>query len=137
MKHEGTLRVLIVDDESLMLEFVANIVRRAGGEVTALASNGNEAWTLIEQDNRFDRIITDVSMPGGDGIPLVQKIYQAFSPANRAPIYIHSASQHYCLNSGPLFLPEQIPVMFPGVVFFPKDRNTRRNIHEFISLAIK
>ncbi len=39
------------------------------------ASNGRSAFELIQQQH-FDWIISDVRMPGGDGIELAQKIQQ-------------------------------------------------------------
>ncbi len=66
------MRVLIVDDErSLLLTLVANL-ELEGFEVVA-ASDGARALELV-REQRFDLLLTDVRMPGMNGVDLFRQI---------------------------------------------------------------
>jgi len=65
-------RILIVDDELSMREFLSILLEREGYEV-AMAGNADEALRLID-DSLFDLIISDVQMPGLNGIELLARI---------------------------------------------------------------
>lgn len=65
-------RVLLVDDDELELELMADRLVGAGFEV-ARASNGEEALCLIEQQ-WYPLVITDWLMPVMDGIELVEAL---------------------------------------------------------------
>ena len=67
-----TGRLLVVDDEAGMRGFLEICLRRAGHEVTA-ASSGAEAIKLLsDEDGRFDVVITDLTMPGIDGMEVLR-----------------------------------------------------------------
>ena len=74
-------RILIVDDESGILEFVDRALRGAG-YTTKLASNGAEALAAAELFSPFDLLLTDVRMPGMTGDDLAARIRQRF-PATK------------------------------------------------------
>ena len=63
-------RILVVDDSTTMRQMVAFTLASAGHQVTE-ASDGNQALGLAKQ-KKFDLVITDVNMPGMNGIDLVQ-----------------------------------------------------------------
>ncbi len=65
-------KILIVDDEELLREILMEELGFYGAEVTG-AENGTDAFELI-QKNKFDAIITDVRMPGGNGLILIKNI---------------------------------------------------------------
>jgi len=65
-------RVLVVDDERGMRDFLEIFFRREGMEVTT-ASSVAEARALVEVDD-FDLLMTDVQMPGGTGIELLRSV---------------------------------------------------------------
>jgi antitoxin Phd len=65
-------RVLIVDDERSIRDSYARWLGEAGFEV-AEASGGAEALRRIESD-QFDVVISDISMPGMDGLALIRRI---------------------------------------------------------------
>jgi two-component system response regulator PilR (NtrC family) len=65
-------RVLVVDDERGMRDFLEIFFRREGMEV-ATASSVAEARALVEVDD-FDLLMTDVQMPGGTGIELLRSV---------------------------------------------------------------
>ena len=75
MKGAGAepLRVLIVDDEELVLKFVERVLRQAG-YTTATAAGGPEALATAAQLETFDVLVTDVMMPEMTGDELARRI---------------------------------------------------------------
>jgi len=67
-------KVLLVDDERTILEGISSIVdwEREGVTLSGTANNGVEALEFIEK-NEPDIVISDIMMPGLDGIQLLQK----------------------------------------------------------------
>lgn len=64
--------VLIVDDEQAIRVLVGQILEERGFRVMT-ASNGVEAHTLLRGDGPHpDVVLSDITMPGGDGIALVR-----------------------------------------------------------------
>ena len=70
-------RILIVEDDRQNREGLRTLVANAGFDVTVAADYGRAA-TLLSTD-RFDLLITDLDLPGGTGLDLVQHA-RAFSP---------------------------------------------------------
>ena len=69
---ELTGRVLVVDDNTRARQSMADVLRAAGHEVAACAS-AIEALRLVEQ-MPFDVIITDLQMPGMDGLAFIRAL---------------------------------------------------------------
>jgi DNA-binding response OmpR family regulator len=67
--------VLVVDDEAAIRYSVCKTLQRVGYIVREAAS-GEEALELIHAQ-RFDVVLTDVRMPGLDGVELVRRIKDA------------------------------------------------------------
>jgi len=67
-------KLLIVDDEKSMREFLAIVLRKEGYYVAAVA-DGESALRLLEQDI-FDLVMTDMKMPGMDGLALLRAVKQ-------------------------------------------------------------
>ena len=66
-------RILVAEDETLIRMDLVEMLREAGYEVVAEASNGSEAISLAEE-LRPDLAILDVKMPALDGISAAEKI---------------------------------------------------------------
>jgi CheY-like chemotaxis protein len=71
-------RILVVDDQKLIVDTIAEILEGAGFEVAVAC----DAWTALELAASFhpDRLLTDVLMPGMNGVELaiaVRKMYPA------------------------------------------------------------
>ena len=62
-------QILVVDDESVLRNFLHDALVAKGYHVTA-ASNGKDALALIREHD-YDVVISDVVMPGIDGLELV------------------------------------------------------------------
>jgi putative two-component system response regulator len=65
-------KILVVDDEELIRRTVAKILKKSNFEVT-LAEDGHQAIELAKQET-FDMVISDVRMPGLDGIETIRLI---------------------------------------------------------------
>jgi two-component system chemotaxis response regulator CheY len=64
--------ILAVDDSRAMREMVSLTLREAGFEVSC-ARDGVEALALAQRE-RFGLVITDINMPGLDGIALIRAL---------------------------------------------------------------
>jgi two-component system cell cycle response regulator CpdR len=63
-------RILVAEDDDAMRIFLEKALSRAGHEVSALP-NGESAVTCAELGG-FDLLLTDVRMPGMDGVDLAR-----------------------------------------------------------------
>ncbi len=59
-------RVLIVEDEPLLLEVSSEAFADAGYKVVSVAS-GDQGITLLQSEPHFDLLLTDIRMPGRIG----------------------------------------------------------------------
>jgi signal transduction histidine kinase/ActR/RegA family two-component response regulator len=71
-RADGSLRILVVDDEDYVRELLADILEREGCEVV-LAGEGREALTLFDAQG-FDAVFTDVGLPGMSGWELARAV---------------------------------------------------------------
>lgn len=69
------LRVLAVEDQVEVLEYLRRMLEEQGADVTAAASAG-EALELLNDRHpeRFDVLLTDIGMPGMDGYGLIRTL---------------------------------------------------------------
>lgn len=70
-------RLLVVDDSATTRLLEENILRDAGFEVLS-AVDGSQAWQLLNQ-HEVDLVVSDVQMPGMDGIELTTAIRASIS----------------------------------------------------------
>ncbi|MEO5926006.1 MAG: response regulator [Bryobacteraceae bacterium] len=67
-------RLLIVDDEPTLLQLLKRYLERQGYEVVTSAT-AEQALTVFEVDpQRFDMVITDLTLPGMNGAALLEKM---------------------------------------------------------------
>jgi len=93
-------RILIVDDEQSMCQFLSVLMKREGYEVLT-ASSGHKALELLASRTP-DVVITDLNMPGMDGIQLLDEIKNADDalPVIIMTAYASQKSAIDALNSG-------------------------------------
>jgi DNA-binding NtrC family response regulator len=93
---DSTAKVLVVDDDSEMLQFLQRILSRDGLDITT-CSSGAEALLKIKKiengestfkSTDFDVILSDVRMPSLDGLTLVNKLREA---GNETPVILMTA----------------------------------------------
>ncbi len=92
-KKRGSRDILIIDDEELVLKTLSNLLKKSGFEGVNLAQSGEIALKKIqelkEQKNKeFDLIISDIRMPGLDGIETIRRMRQIVSEMgnNQSPV---------------------------------------------------
>lgn len=72
-------KVVLVDDEMIILDGIASVIHwgALGTELIGTAQNGVEALDII-MSSQPDIVITDIRMPGMDGLELVAKVAGLF-----------------------------------------------------------
>ncbi|PLT46696.1 response regulator [Paenibacillus sp. FSL W8-1187] len=95
-------RVLLVDDEFIILDGIASVIpwERHGTVLAGTAQNGIAALELMESV-RPDILITDIRMPGMDGLELAERVSEAYPDVGIIMLtgfnefeYAKSAMQH-------------------------------------------
>jgi two-component system response regulator HydG len=81
-------RVLVVDDELSMAEMLASGLSERSFDATALGSSADAVKLLEANEPRFDAIVTDLRMPGVDGLELLS-IARRTDP--RRPVIVMTA----------------------------------------------
>lgn len=66
-------RILVVDDEQPVRELIAAMLSHHGYETT-LVPDADEALTRLQQDPDYNLILSDIMMPGPDGLTLLDRI---------------------------------------------------------------
>ena len=66
------MKVLLIEDEQSMLFTLTNLLRHRGHEVIAAASA--ERGLEVLGDEEVDLVISDLRLPGMDGINLIRKV---------------------------------------------------------------
>ncbi|KKT13875.1 MAG: Response regulator receiver protein [Parcubacteria group bacterium GW2011_GWC1_43_30] len=67
------IKVLVVDDTESVAVSIAMILNDGRYDVVT-ASNGREAWELLNRGEKFDVIISDYNMPKMNGIGLLLNV---------------------------------------------------------------
>lgn len=65
-------KILLAEDDQSMRDFLTLALSKAGHDVTA-RKDGLEALNTLKNGEEFDLLLTDIVMPGMDGIELAQK----------------------------------------------------------------
>ncbi len=72
------LKVIIIDDENRIVEMIRHLIdwEAMGFDVIGTAFNGPDAFALVEKYHP-DVVVSDVRMPGYDGIELIRRCHDA------------------------------------------------------------
>jgi DNA-binding NtrC family response regulator len=68
-------RILVVDDERGMCEFLRFLLQEEGYEVD-IAHSGDQALEKVKE-SKFQLILADIKMPGLDGLEMLRKLREA------------------------------------------------------------
>jgi PAS domain S-box-containing protein len=103
--HGGTLRVLLVEDESLNAFAISSLLEKCGHDVI-MAENGRQALDLLAK-NDVDVILMDIQMPVMDGIESTKAIRTSVTlgakrniPIIALTAYVMSGDREKFLASG-------------------------------------
>ncbi|HAT49901.1 MAG: response regulator [Nitrospirae bacterium] len=82
------MRVLIVDDSSVMRKIVSRGLRQAGFKIDDIleAGDGQQAMNILAKDANFGLILSDWNMPVMDGLNLVKSVRASTGAAKTIPI---------------------------------------------------
>ena len=81
------MKILIVDDDKLMLAAIAHSLKADGYE-TLVAEDGFKALNILEKE-KVDLIVSDIMMPSMSGLGLLNLLKQYYF--NRMPVIIISS----------------------------------------------
>ena len=87
------MKILVVDDEEGARELFNTILTDEGYEVT-LANDGQDALSCM-RGNTYDLVVTDIKMPGMDGLQLLQEIRKAGSQADVIMVTAYGEVESY------------------------------------------
>jgi len=91
------VRVLIADDHTMVRESLAGLLRGAGVDVVAQAADGEETLRRA-QELRPDVIVTDLSMPGLNGLEVIRRLREQ-APAARVLVLTMHQEDEYILQA--------------------------------------
>jgi DNA-binding response OmpR family regulator len=72
------MKILVIDDDLLLLRMISRILTTAGHEVLT-AAEGSRGMTLFRRENP-DIVITDIIMPGQEGLETILALRRDDSP---------------------------------------------------------
>lgn len=80
MSIKSKIHVLVVEDEPLILSNLSKKVELAANYfvVAAKAENGHEALKILAENPQIQLIITDIEMPGMNGLAMIQTVRKAY-----------------------------------------------------------
>jgi DNA-binding NtrC family response regulator len=115
-------RILVVDDEQSMRDTLQIMLEKEGFEVDT-AGDGREALEKFEQ-RRFDLVITDLKMPGLDGIGMLNE----FQDRGDTPVIVMTA---YATKD------QAIAALNLGASFFIEKPFKKQELMNYVSRAIR
>ncbi len=87
------MKILVVDDEEGARELFNTILTDEGYHVT-LAASGEDALSRLKAD-AFDLVVTDIKMPGMDGLQLLQEIRKGGSRSDVIMVTAYGEVESY------------------------------------------
>jgi CheY-like chemotaxis protein len=103
-------KVLVVEDEPLLLMLACDIVQDLGFDVLE-ATNANEAVKLLEEYPEVRILMTDIDMPGSmDGLKLAAAVRERWPPVQIVIVSGKHRPGRRELPEGSVFLPKPYDV---------------------------
>ena len=90
-------KILVVDDHAIVLDGIKSLLADIeNAEIAATATNATEALTLLKQ-TKAELVITDINMPGMDGLEFIKTIRSDFPPTKIIVLSLHD-EPHFVRN---------------------------------------
>jgi len=99
-RREKTRRILIVDDDKVLSGLLGNIVSVSGYVAEVAHDAGDAMDCLINEEGRFDLVITDYEMPGMNGIEFIRMARKRFPGLVVAGMSGNAFAEEEFLNAG-------------------------------------
>ncbi len=133
-------RILIVDDEKKMRRILQIILKDQGYKID-LAQDGNEAWQHFQRTS-YDLVITDLKMPGKDGMELLRLINKKNSdiPVIVITAYGSVESAVKAIKAGAFdyitkpFENEEIRIVVSKAISYSRLQNENRYLREAVGV---
>ncbi len=93
MSGEKRERMLVVDDEQGMREMLSVLLTRAGYQVD-MASTGRQGIRKISIEEPYDVVVTDLVMPGADGMEVLESVKQRNPDTQVIVITAHGSTEN-------------------------------------------
>ena len=81
------LRVLVVEDDSVVAMDIGDLIERAGGEVIGPVGSLREARQAVKADQAIDAAVLDVNLRDGDVTPVLEALR-----ARKVGVVVHTGS---------------------------------------------
>lgn len=104
---EARHRVLLVEDDEMLRRLLAVWLRTEGYSVAA--AEGAEAALVAAEEAAPDVVLTDVEMPGANGVQLTHQLKERYS----LPVFLMSAGSEPPIHEADGFFPK--PLNFQAV----------------------
>lgn len=83
------LKILLVDDHVMLLEGINTLLEQQPGISIVAKASGAEQATQLLKNNTVDLIITDLHMPGMDGVALFNHVKQNYPAVKTIVLSMH------------------------------------------------
>lgn len=73
---DESAKILVVDDDHSLAGFISELLRTFGYQVTTMYDSREALSHYMDEDQAYDLIITDQTMPGMTGVEMATEILQ-------------------------------------------------------------
>ena len=148
MDETANYKILLVDDEPDILEFIGYNLKKEGFKVST-ANNGEDALKLAQNENPH-LIVLDVMMPGMDGIETCEEIRKIPSLKDTLVVFLTARGEDYSQIAGfdagaddyitkpikPKVLISRVKALLkrykPGTVSIPEENSSKVSVGDLI-----
>lgn len=103
MKNGSDLKLIIIEDSSFARLVLSNYMHDFGYTNVDYPEDGAEGWELIAEslvdDEPYDVVITDLNMPGLDGLELIKRIKSDPGSANLKILVISAEAEQAVIDN--------------------------------------
>jgi len=93
------MKVLVVDDSRCIQAILGDLLNSIGIYNVEFANDGREAYSLIEEKENYDLVISDINMPIWSGIKLIEEVSKSAKGLNLPFIFLSAEIDEVTFNS--------------------------------------